>query len=249
MSTLANDAITAGSTTIVSNGDEIEAYGARPAGVEPVGSVVVIHHLPGYDGPTKEIVRRFAAEGFAAACPNLFHREAPGLPPAEASAIVRGMGGVPDPQVVADVLGTIDYLKAQPTSNGRVGVIGYCSGGRHAFLAACELTFDAVVVCYGGYIVTPPAPDNPLKSTTLLDRTATLSCPMLGLFGEQDGNPSPADVAELQAALDEHGKKADLHIAPEAGHAYFAVDRPNYRPAAANDGWAKVLAFFGEQLT
>src|SRR5690348_18473164 len=112
------------------NGDEIEAYLARPDGAAPRGGVIVIHHLPGHDRATKEIVRRFAELGYDAICPNLYSREAPGAAPDDAAAVARAAGGVPDDRLVGDVAGAAVALRALDGSNGRVGVIGYCSGGR-----------------------------------------------------------------------------------------------------------------------
>ena len=107
----------------------IETYVARPANDARRGAVVVIHHMPGCDRATQEIVRRFAELGYDAACPNLYHREAPGADPDDAAAAARATGGVPDDRLLGDVAGAARYLRSLPTSNGRVGVIGYCSGG------------------------------------------------------------------------------------------------------------------------
>src|ERR1700751_2094056 len=120
-------------------GDQIEAYLARPLGPGPFGSVVVIHHMPGYDSQTKEITRTFAANGYTAVCPNLYSREAPGASPDDAAATVRAAGGVPDERLVGDVAGAVEHLRSLPGANGKFGVIGHCSGGRHAYLAACSL--------------------------------------------------------------------------------------------------------------
>src|SRR3954451_20262427 len=98
-------------------GDEIEAYLARPDGDGPRGGVVVIHHLPGYDRGTKEIVRRFAELGYDAICPNLYSREAPGVSPDDAAAAVRAQGGIPDERLVGDVAGAAEHLRSLPTSN------------------------------------------------------------------------------------------------------------------------------------
>src|SRR5258708_27238210 len=102
------------------NGQEIEAYLARPDGIESFGGVVVIHHLPGYDSATKEITRKFAARGYAALMPNLYYHDSPGASPDDAAAAARAKGGVPDEQVVGDVAIAAAYLKNQPGSNGKV---------------------------------------------------------------------------------------------------------------------------------
>src|SRR5665213_481648 len=141
-----SDAMTASTVRISGHhGDEVEAYFARPEGAERRGGVVVIHHMPGYDRATKEITRRFAELGYDAICPNLHWREAPGAAPDDASAAVRTAGGVPDERLIGDVAGAAAHLRALPTSNGKVGVIGYCSGGRQSVLAACNVDLDAAV--------------------------------------------------------------------------------------------------------
>jgi carboxymethylenebutenolidase len=230
------------------DGDEIEAYLARPDGDAKRGGVVVIHHLPGYDRATKEIVRRFAELGYDAICPNLFYREAPGAAPDDAAAAARAKGGTPDDQLVGDVAGAAAHLRSLATSNGKVGVIGYCSGGRQAVLAACNADLDAAVDCYGAYVTGTPPTDFPIKVTNLVDQLPKLRCPLLGLFGNEDARPSPEHVDELQQILDANGKSYEFHRYDDAGHGFFSVDRPSYRVAAANDGWERITAFFGTHL-
>jgi carboxymethylenebutenolidase len=244
------DAMMAETITITGHGgDPIEAYLARPLGPGPYGSVVVIHHMPGYDEGTKEITRRFAAHGYAALCPNLYSREAPGASPDDAAATARAQGGVPDERLVGDVDGAARYLRALTSSNGRVGTIGYCSGGRQSFLAACSLKLDAAVDCYGAFVAGTPPEGFPLQVKPLLDIADRLSCPLLGLFGAEDSHPSPAENAELDETLTKLGKEHEFHTYEGAGHAFFSVDRPSYRPEAANDGWQRIWEFFGKHLS
>jgi carboxymethylenebutenolidase len=244
-----SDAIRAETVTMTGHGDdEIEAYLARPLDVEGHGGVVVIHHMPGYDSATKEMVRTFAVHGYAALCPNLYAREAPGASPDDAAAAVRAAGGVPDDRLVGDVDGAAKYLKALEGSNGRIGVIGHCSGGRHAFLAACSLDLDAAVDCYGAFIVSEPPSGMPKAMQPILGLAPKLSCPLLGLFGADDKYPTPDEVEALSAELDKLGKEHEFHTYEGAGHAFFSVDRPSYRPEAAVDGWGKVFDFFDRQL-
>ncbi|MEU5990120.1 dienelactone hydrolase family protein [Spirillospora sp. NPDC047418] len=245
-----NDAMWAGTVTITGHGDAgLEAYLARPLGDAPRGGVVVIHHLPGYDSGTREFARTFAAHGYAAIVPNLYSREGAGAAPDDQAAAVRAKGGVPDEQLVGDVAGAAAHLNALEHANGRIGVIGHCSGGRHAFLAACSLDLDAAVDCYGAFVVNAPPADSPLKMTPLLSMAPDLSCPLLGLFGEDDKFPAPDEVAALDAELTGLGKEHEFHSYPGAGHAFFAVERPSFRPAAAKDGWAKIFAFYGRHLS
>ncbi len=230
------------------SGDEIEAYLARPNGDERRGAVVVIHHMPGYDRSTKEIVRRFAELGYDAICPNLYWRQAPGAAPDDAAATARAQGGIPDAQLIGDVGGAAAYLRGLPTANDKVGVIGYCSGGRQSVLAGCNLDIDAAVDCYGAFVVGTPPPEFPLKVTNLVDQLPNLRCPLLGLFGNDDKYPSPEQVDELEQLLKDNGKTYEFHRYDDAGHAFFSPDRPSYRVAAANDGWQQITDFFATNL-
>ena len=243
--------MTAGTISITGHGgDEIEAYLARPLDpARPFGSVVVIHHMPGYDAATKEITRRFAANGYAALMPNLYYRDAPGASPDDAAATARAKGGVPDERLVGDAGGAAAHLRGLEGSNGKVGVIGYCSGGRQSFLAACSLQLDAAVDCYGAFIISPPPDGMPLKVQPIVGLAKDLSCPLLGLFGADDQYPAPAETAELARELTALGKPHDFHTYDGAGHAFFSVNRPAYRVDAANDGWEKIWDFYGRYLT
>ncbi|MGF1424879.1 dienelactone hydrolase family protein [Kitasatospora sp. LaBMicrA B282] len=244
-----SDSMTTTTVTIAGHGnDEIDAYLARPEGAQSRGGVVVIHHMPGYDRATKEIVRRFAELGYDAICPNLHHREAPGAAPDDAAAAARAAGGVPDERLLGDVAGAIAHLRALPGSNGRIGVIGHCSGGRQAVLVGCQLDVAAAVDCYGAFVTGTPPEGFPLKVTNLVDQLPALRAPLLGLFGAEDKFPGPEQVAELEQILTEHGKDFAFHTYEGAGHAFFAVDRPSYNVAAANDGWERIAAFFGTHL-
>jgi carboxymethylenebutenolidase len=237
-------------TVQISSGDgtEIEAYAAAPLGDARRGGVALIHHLPGYDRGTKEMVRRFAEMGYDAVCPNLYSRQAPGAAPDDAAATVRSMGGIRDQQLLEDVAGAIAHLRSMSTSNGKVGVIGHCSGGRQATLAACRLDVDAAVDCYGAYVTGQPPADHPLQVTPLYEDLPNLGCPLLGLFGNDDKFPSPDQVHELDRLLREHGKDFEHASYDGAGHAFFAVDRPSYRVEAAVDGWQRIESFFGRHL-
>jgi carboxymethylenebutenolidase len=242
------DALTAGTITITGHGgDEIEAYLAHPLDGGPRGSVVVIHHMPGYDEASKEIVRRFASRGYAALMPHLHYRDAPGASPDDAAAASRANGGVPDERLVGDVDAAASYLKALDSSNGKVGTIGYCSGGRQSFLAACSLQLDAAVDCYGAAVVTAPE-GLPVKMEPLIDKSKDLSCPLLGLFGADDQFPTPADMTTLDEELTKLGKEHEFHTYEGAGHAFFSVNRQSYRVDAANDGWERIWEFYGRLL-
>lgn len=228
-------------------GDTIEAYAARPLDSAPRGGVVVIHHMPGYDAGTKEIARNFAVHGYNAIVPNLYSREAPGAAPDDAAAKARAEGGVPDERFVGDAGGAMEYLKNLSNSNGKVASIGYCSGGRHSWLANGSLPLDAAVVCYGAFII-GEVPEGMPPRPSLEGLATSMSGPILGLFGNDDAYPTPAAVDELERLLKDAGKRYEFHRYDSAGHAFFSVDRASYRPEAAVDGWEKIWAFLATNL-
>jgi carboxymethylenebutenolidase len=236
-------------TTIRGNGgDEIAAYFARPLGAGPYPGVVLIHHAPGWDEWYRDASRKFAHHGYAAICPNLYQREGTGSPE-DVAAQVRAAGGVPDDQVIGDVEGAMKHLRSLPISNGKVGVIGTCSGGRQTYLVACRSKgADAAVDCWGGRVVMAQDQLNPKQPVAPIDYTKDLSCPLLGLFGEEDQAPTVEQVALHEEELKKHGKDYEFHMYPNAGHGFFYYDRPMYRVEQALDGWQKVFAFFGKHL-
>jgi carboxymethylenebutenolidase len=244
-----SDSLCAETITISGHGgDEIEAYVARPSEDGTRGGVVVIHHMPGYDRGTKEITRRFAELGYDAVMPNLYWRDAPGAAPDDAAATARAQGGVPDERLIGDVAGAAEYLRSLDSSNGKVGVIGYCSGGRQSVLAACNVDLNGAVDCYGAFVTGTPPEGFPLNVTNLVDQLPNLRCPLLGLFGNDDQYPSPEQVDELGEILNREGKPHEFHRYDGAGHAFFTTERPSYRPEAAVDGWERIEEFFKANL-
>lgn len=226
----------------------INAYFARPLGPGPFPGVVLAHHMPGWDTWYKETTLRFAYAGYAALCPNLYYRVGAGSPE-DVAAKARAAGGVPDDQAVGDLEGAALLLRALPTSNGKVGIFGTCSGGRHAYLTACRApVFDAVVDCWGGRVVMRDDELTPNQPVAPLQYTAGLQSPLLGLFGEEDHGPTPEQVAMHEQELKKLGKTYEFHMYPNAGHGFFYQNRPSYRQEQAVDGWNKVFAFFGKYL-
>jgi len=249
LDTDANDAVAGSVTKIaVGNGDAIHAYVARPEGPGPFPGVVLIHHVPGWDEFYREMTRRFAQHGYNAICPDLFCRVGHGTPD-DVAAKVRAAGGVSDDAVVADVAAARTWLRALPTSSGKVGLIGTCSGGRHAVLVASRVKgFDAAVDCWGGRVVMTPEQISPKLPVAPIDLTKDLSAPLLGLFGNEDKAPTPEQVDQHEAELKKHGKTYEFHRFDGAGHGFFYYDRPMYRVQQAMEGWEKVFAFFGKYL-
>ncbi len=230
-------------------GDLINAYFARPLGAGPFPGMVIVHHMPGWDEWYREAARRFAHHGYATLSPNLYFRAGHGTPE-DVAAKVRADGGVPDEQAVGDLVGAMRYLRSLPFLNGKVAIFGTCSGGRHAFLTACRSDeFDAVIDCWGGRVVMAPEDLNERFPVAPIDLTQNLGAPLLGLFGEEDHSPTPAQVAQHEAALQEHGKTFEFHMYPNAGHGFFYYNRPAYRQAQAVDGWEKIFAFLHKHLS
>jgi carboxymethylenebutenolidase len=229
-------------------GLKVNAYFARPLGPGPYPGVVLVHHRPGWDAWYKEATRNFAYHGYLAVCPNLYFSYGHGTPE-EATERMRAAGGVHDDDVIADVAGAAAFLRSLPTSNGKVAGFGSCSGGRHVFLTACRTrALDAAVDCWGGSVIqkgdqlTPNAPVSPL------DYAKDLSCPLLGLFGDEDTNPSKEMVDETEAELKRLGKSYEFHRYAKAGHGFFYHQTPRYRQEEAVDGWGKVWAFLQKNL-
>ena len=230
------------------HGDSINAYFARPLGQGPFPGMVLTHHMPGWDEWYREITCNFARKGYATICPNLYFRSGHGTPE-DVAAKVRASGGVPDEQVIGDLGGALQYLRNFPVSNGKVGIFGTCSGGRHAYLAACRLQgFNAVVDCWGGRVVMRPEDLSPAQPVAPLDYTKDLSCPILGLFGADDQSPTQEQVAIHEQELKKLGKNYEFHSYPGAGHGFFYHHRPMYRQEQAVDGWQKVFAFLEKYL-
>jgi len=229
-------------------GDPIHAYLSRPLGAGPYPGIVLIPHMPGWDELNREVARRYSQHGFAVVCPNIYQRFGEGAPAEIAGRAVKA-GYVPDETVMGDVAGAMSFLRAQPYANGRVGVTGMCSGGRHAFLAGCTLEgVDAVVECWGGGVVQPAEQLSASQPVAPVDLTEHLSCPMIGIFGNDDQRPSPADVDQHEEALRKYGKDYAFYRYDGAAHAIWNYARDSYRPEAALDSWNKALAFFDKQL-
>src|SRR5271154_1711378 len=209
--------------TIAVNGDKdhpISAYVARPLGPGPFPGMVLLHHAPGWDEWYREATRKFAHHGYATISHNLYHRAGEGKAD-DVAAKVRAEGGVFAP----------------------------CSGGRQTFLFACHTnSINAACELWGGRVVMSKEELNPKQPTAPVEFTKSLSCPLLGLFGNEDRSPTPEQVDQHEAELKKHGKNYEFHRYDGAGHGFFYYDRPMYRIEQALDGWQKVFAFLHKHL-
>jgi carboxymethylenebutenolidase len=179
----------------------------------------------------------------------LHDREAPGASADDAAAAARAAGGVPDDRAVGDVEAAARYIMAQPYSNGKVGVIGFCSGGRQTYLVACRSKlFSAAVDCWGGGVIATPDRLTDRQPVSPFDLTKDMSAPLLGIFGKDDRNPDQEQVAKTEAELKRLGKTYEFHSYDGAGHAFISVERPAYRAEAAADAWKQIFNWFGKYL-
>jgi carboxymethylenebutenolidase len=230
-------------------GDDIEAYLAVPDnGPGSRGSVVVIHHMPGYDSSTKEITRRFAANGYAALMPNLYHRDAPGASPDDAAATARANGGVPDDRLVGDVAGAVE-VPARTSGIEREGRRYRLLLGRSPVLSRC---LQPAAGCRGGLLRRlhrePAARGHSAAGRPDRRIVQGLVLPAARAVRRGGQAPHPAETAELSKVLGELSKPHEFHTYDGAGHAFFSVDRTAYRPEAAKDGWQKIWDFYGQHL-
>ena len=195
-----------------------------------------------------------ADKGYIAICPDLFWRQEPGvdLPHWTEAEWRNGIAlySAHDFDAgVSDVADTVATARTLDGASGKVGVMGTCSGGRQTFLFACQTKeIDAAVELWGGRVVMSKEELTPKQPTAPIEFTKSLSCPLLGLFGNEDRSPTPEQVNQHEAELKKHGKQYEFHRYDGAGHGFFYYDRPMYRLEQALDGWQKVFAFLPKHL-
>lgn len=230
--------------TIPVDGQDMWAYMSLPDNPGPNPAVVVAQHGAGVgvDDWIQDITRRLSAAGYVAIAPHFFHREDPGAvnePPGGR------VGRLRDDNIIKDVNATIELLRRHPAVRGdRFGITGFCMGGRVTYLmAGANPLIKAAGVFYGGNILAPWG--NP---PTPFDRTRNINCPVIGFFGEDDANPTPADVQKIDAELTRHGKAHQFYSYPDTGHSFQWNGNPAYRANAARDSWEKLLDWFQKYL-
>ena len=162
---------------------------------------------------------------------------------------VRESGGIPDDQALGDVEASMRFLRTLPNLNGKVGLFGTCSGGRLTFLTACRVQgFDAAIDCWGGRVVASGDDITANQPVAPIEYTADLTCPLLGLFGNDDQAPTAEQVNQHEEELKKHGKNYEFHRYDGAGHGFFYYDRAMYRQEQAVDGWSKIWPFLEKNL-
>ena len=227
--------------TITVDDSPMRLYVCRPDGPGPFPAVVVIQNQDGVAEFTQEMTRRIAEAGYLGAAPDLYHRNTPEM---NADHKARAAGRK-DVAVVKDVNAATDFLKAREEADAeRLGIVGFCMGGRVAFLmAAANPLFRAAVDYYGGGVFRAWG-DGPSP----FERSAEVHCPMQGHFGELDKNPSPEEMRRLDAELTKLGKPHEFYFYPGAGHAFNRKGWEGYREDADRDSWPRTLNFFRKYL-
>ena len=225
-----------------SDGNPMSIYVSAPDGGGVFPAVVVIQHQSGVDPFIQAMTGRLADAGFVAAAPDLYHRDGPNCPDEMRARSAR----LSDRRVIADVGATVDFLKGHHAVDAaRIGIIGFCMGGRVVYLMAAALAdFKAAVTFYPGNTGRAWGRDIPSP----LARTAEIACPIQGHFGDDDKNPSPEDRLKLDSELAKHGKFHEFYAYPNAGHAFMDDTKESYRPAAALAAWPRALDFLWRHL-
>jgi carboxymethylenebutenolidase len=214
----------------------------------PMAAVVVIQEAFGVNAHIEDVTRRLADSGYHAVAPHLFHRSGGGTAPYDDFSKVMPMfESLDDEALLTDVDATLAHLAGAeggwPAS--KTGIVGFCMGGRVAFLVAARRRLGASVSFYGGGIVTARFPQFP----PLIDEAKTLHTPWLGLFGDQDQSIPVDDVERIRAEAGTAPVKTEVVRYPDAGHGFHCDMRPDhYNAAAAADGWARTVAWFADRL-
>ena len=228
----------------------LAAHLVRAPGDGPRPGVVVIHEAWGPVEQTRDVAHRFAHLGYDALVPDLYSRgETPIM--GDMQDVFAKMLALEDAQLAADLGACIDHLRGLPGATGKVGMIGFCAGGRQTLLSACSATPpDAAIDCWGGFVdrASPDAVTTPQRPVPIIDRLGDLGCPLLAVGGAEDTNPAPEVVREIGRRGETLGKDVTVQIYESAGHAFFADHRPTYVPAAAHALWPEIVGFFATHL-
>jgi carboxymethylenebutenolidase len=243
-------------TTLSVDGLDMKTYVAVPDGAGPFPGVVVAQHAGAVDEFIRSVCDRLASEGYAAAAPDMYHRQdertfedlvAMSRDDPERWPTMMGMAGkVQDDEIERDVNAAIDHLMGLASvGTSPIGITGFCGGGRVAYLmAARNASLQASAVFHGGNIMVPRG-----DAPSAFDQTAQISCPVAGFFGWDDQNPSMDDVAKISAEMDKHDKAHEFNLYDGTGHSFLDHTSPqSYREASAKDAWEKLMIFFGENL-
>ena len=241
--------ITTGMVQVRAESGTMPSYLARPQGDGKFPAVVVVQEAFGLNKHIKEVADRIAREGYAALAPDLYYREKDAVVGYDnLQDAIRLMMGLWDEKIVVDMKGAIDHLKAQAFVRAdRIGVTGFCMGGRVTFLTACRnADVKAAVPFYGGGIGNAQPSERTPKAP--LEYADQLRCPMLLFFGENDPFIPLDEVEKIKQRLTQLKKTSETIVYPGAPHGFFCNERDSYRADAAKDAWERLTTFFAQHL-
>lgn len=224
------------------DGSPMGMYLAQPDSSGPVPAIIVIQNQDGVKEFTQEMTRRVAEAGYVGIAPQLYHREGEPATPEQTANLKHSRRDV---NVLNDLSATIDFLKGCANADtSRLGIVGFCMGGRIAVLAAAATTsFNAAVDFYGGGCYQQWG-DRPTPASL----AANVSCPIQGHFGELDKNPPPDDMRKLGAELTRLGKEHEFFFYPDAPHGFNRSGWNGYKPGHDKVSWERSLEFFAKHL-
>lgn len=228
---------------VETDGSTMRMHVSTPDGPGPFPGLVVIQHQGGIDEFMQQMTRRLAEAGYVAAAPDLYHRDGPDC----TDDLVTRRSRLSDRRVINDINATIGFLERQiSVHDSRFGVIGFCMGGRLAYLmAAVNPGLKAAVAYYPGNTFRAWGRDLPSP----FERTPDVHCPLQGHFGADDKNPSPEDMQKLDTELNKFGKAHEFYSYANAGHAFMDSTKESYRRHAAEASWPRTLEFLGRYLS
>jgi len=229
------------------NGDSAPAYVARPSEDGPHPGLLLVHGIHGYEEHMKDMARRYAALGYASIVPALYSRDGflAVVEESDMELARRALNARPNAQTIGDLQGGLDFLRGSPHVGDRVGLVGFCSGGRLGLVYASSGAAVDVFVNFYSNGLFQSTDANPVPPGEL---AANLGCPMLALFGDDDANPSPGDAARLRETLEQAGKTFEFVSYKNAGHAFMSDTRESYRPEAAQMAWGRCLEWLSRYL-
>jgi carboxymethylenebutenolidase len=243
------EGLEAGEVKIPVRGGEMPGYRAMPARGRNFPVALVVQEIFGVHEHIKDICRRFAKLGYLAVAPSLYFRQGD-TTQLKMEDVMKVVAQVPDEQVMADLDSTVTWARAGGKADAkRVGITGFCWGGRIVWLyAAHNKDLDAGVAWYGRLVAAPNAKPNPLTPRQPIDLVEELHAPVLGLYGGKDQGIPVESVEQMRAALKKSKSKdaraSEIIVYPEAGHGFHADYRPSYNKEAATDGWQRLQAWF-----
>lgn len=231
----------AGDVKIPVRDGEISGYRAQPESEGPFPVVLVAYEVFGLQEHIKDVCRRFAGEGYLAIAPDLFCRQGDVSKLEKFDEIFSIVSKVPDAQVLSDLDAAVEWAARNKGDAKRLGVTGFCWGGRVTWLYAAHSQRVKAGAAWYGRLVGDTAelqPKNPI------DIVPALKAPVLGLYGGQDQGIPLDTVEKMREALKKRGNPSEIIVYPDAPHGFFADTRPSYRKEAAADGWKRLLAWF-----